>query len=945
MSKMLRIAAMLTMLVGLSWQVEAAELSLICPCQAERVGQTAVKITAGVINTGDTESGELRVSLGGSSSLPIVQLSYRAFRYFPEALKSGWEYSAGTEATVAFQLPRKTYLDSLGRTHLTLGLQEKVDGEWLDRQVVRLGSPVTFPDPEVGGESANFKLFLEGKPSLEIEGSEATLRIPKVVNSSLEAVTISRVVIGHYPSAEFWGKSYYLGLKEDDLSITVEPLSSLTNIEIKGDYSGPRESEPFRHLFLQSENGVEVWETIEAREGNVISTYPFTANSIDFLVDSDDDGVSDFNEDLFNTDPTDATSQPETVVIDVMALYTPAVATAYNNEPEAKILHELEWGNQALRNSNINARFRLVKAQSTNYEGLDLDIALDAVTAQTGVFEGIDAVREEVGADLLVLYVENDPDGELCGLATASGVWASGAGSDGDLGFNTRSQSAAVIPAGCRTNSLTHEFGHNMGLGHDAREETAPVGTFDWSRGHGVDGLFSTIMAYEDGYDYFGPDIQYFSNPEIPCNGQPCGVDKSDLSLGADAALSIRTTMHQVSQLTAGVVDSDNDNSVDEFDNCPNDVNRDQLDTDQDGLGDVCDTDDDGDGVPDTSDAFPLDPSETKDTDGDGIGDNADTDDDGDGLSDALEISIGYDPLNANDATGSSREILWRHAEKGWNTLWSMEANNLVEKNALNTVPDTDWTVAGMADFTGDGLDEIFFRHQTFGWNRLWLIEDGQRTASLVVQSAAKEWQLAVMGDFDGDGDADLIWRNENTGANRYWEMDRETRLRSVAVRGAPLSWRIEASGDFDGDGIQDLFWRNNNGANTIWLMDEEQIKERGAINTVGSFWTIAGTGDVDQDGMEDVFWHNPDSGANSVWLINGTERKGRGTLPSVSSEWRPMAVEEMDGDGMADLLWRNINGQHRLWRMNGTSRSSSTPVNTITDLNWQPAAVGNVSN
>ena len=659
MSKMLRIAAMLTTLISLGWQAaEAAELSLICPCQAERVGQTAVKITAGVINTGDTESGELRVSLGGSSSLPIVQLSYRAFRYFPETLKSGWEYSAGTEATVAFQLPGKTSLDSLGRTHLTLGLQEKVDGEWLDRQVVRLGSPVTFPDPEVGGESANFKLFLEGKPSLEIEGSEATLRIPKVVNSSLEAVTISRVVIGHYPSAEFWGKSYYLGLKEDDLSITVEPLSSLTNIEIKGDYSGPRESEPFRHLFLQSENGVEVWETIEATEGNVISTYPFTANSIDFLVDSDDDGVSDFNEDLFNTDPTDATSQPETVVIDVMALYTPAVATAYNNEPEAKILHELEWGNQALRNSNINARFRLVKAQSTNYEGLDLDIALDAVTAQTGVFEGIDAVREEVGADLLVLYVENDPDGELCGLATASGVWASGAGSDGDLGFNTRSQSAAVIPAGCRTNSLTHEFGHNMGLAHDAREETAPVGTFDWSRGHGVDGLFSTIMAYEDGYDYFGPDIQYFSNPEIACNGQPCGVDKSDLSLGADAALSIRTTMYQIAALTAeagNLGDDDGDGVTNDIDAFPNDP-METRDTDGDGVGDNADAfpndssetvDTDGDGVGDNADAFPDDSSETVDTDGDGVGDNADAfpddssetvDTDGDGIGDNQDL-------------------------------------------------------------------------------------------------------------------------------------------------------------------------------------------------------------------------------------------------------------------------------------------------------------------
>ena len=189
------------------------------------------------------------------------------------------------------------------------------------------------------------------------------------------------------------------------------------------------------------------------------------------------------------------------------------------------------------------------------------------------------------------------------------------------------------------------------GWGHDAREEEAPVGTFDWSRGHGVDGLFATIMAYETGYNYVGPDIQYFSNPEIACNGQPCGVDKSDLSLGADAALSIRTTMYQVSQLTAGVVDSDNDGSDDEFDNCPNDVNRDQLDTDQDGQGDACDSDDDGDGVPDASDAFPLDTNETTDTDGDGFGNNADTDDDGDGVSDD-EDAFPLDPTRSGNTSG-----------------------------------------------------------------------------------------------------------------------------------------------------------------------------------------------------------------------------------------------------------------------------------------------------
>ena len=41
-------------------------------------------------------------------------------------------------------------------------------------------------------------------------------------------------------------------------------------------------------------------------------------------------------------------------------------------------------------------------------------------------------------------------------------------------------------------------------------------------------------------------------------------------------------------------------------------------------IPDCVDTDDDNDGVEDTSDAFPLDPAEWTDTDADGIGNNAD---------------------------------------------------------------------------------------------------------------------------------------------------------------------------------------------------------------------------------------------------------------------------------------------------------------------------------
>ena len=58
----------------------------------------------------------------------------------------------------------------------------------------------------------------------------------------------------------------------------------------------------------------------------------------------------------------------------------------------------------------------------------------------------------------------------------------------------------------------------------------------------------------------------------------------------------------------------------------------------------------DGDGYPDSEDAFPDDPSEWLDTDGDGTGNNADTDDDNDQMTDIWENLYGLDPM-VNDAS------------------------------------------------------------------------------------------------------------------------------------------------------------------------------------------------------------------------------------------------------------------------------------------------------
>ncbi|MGA1819823.1 MAG: hypothetical protein ACMUHU_02320 [Thermoplasmatota archaeon] len=61
-------------------------------------------------------------------------------------------------------------------------------------------------------------------------------------------------------------------------------------------------------------------------------------------------------------------------------------------------------------------------------------------------------------------------------------------------------------------------------------------------------------------------------------------------------------------------------------------------------------SDRDGDGVGDNSDRFPDDANEWRDLDGDGIGDNADTDDDGDQMPDEWETANGLDPEDPSDA-------------------------------------------------------------------------------------------------------------------------------------------------------------------------------------------------------------------------------------------------------------------------------------------------------
>ena len=163
-----------------------------------------------------------------------------------------------------------------------------------------------------------------------------------------------------------------------------------------------------------------------------------------------------------------------------------------------------------------------------------------------------------------------------------------------------------------------------------------------------------------------GTTFNHALSPDSPAidKGSATGTDQRGLTRPfdnpaiANAANGADIGAFEVQEDNA-VVDADGDGISDADDNCPNIANADQADNDGDTLGDVCDSDDDNDGVSDEQDAFPTNPNETVDTDGDGIGNNADTDDDGDGQLDDDETACGSNPLLAsskaadNDADNS----------------------------------------------------------------------------------------------------------------------------------------------------------------------------------------------------------------------------------------------------------------------------------------------------
>ena len=316
---------------------------------------------------------------------------------------------------------------------------------------------------------------------------------------------------------------------------------------------------------------------------------------------------------------------------------------------------------------------------------------------------------------------------------------------------------------------------------------------------------------------------------------------------------------------TVPTEDSDGDGVDDTSDAFPADPDE-WADSDMDGIGDNADLDDDNDGIADTHDRFPFNPAEWADLDGDGVGDNADIDDDSDGVND-VQDAFPSDP----------REWL--------DTDMDGIGNNADTDDDNDGMPD-EWEIAynldpllddGDDDEDGDGianLDEFLT-----GSNPLAVsINQAPYTPLILYPSGSETVPLAPELRLDQFSDPDP----GDTHAWTQWQIIRAVDDLCVFDVASTTSATVLKVPMLILEADTEYYWRarcyDNHGAASDWSVSEyfytEYFTGDGNGNGVPDDQEIPASADLDKNGVPDF----EQVDIKCVELVDGGNQLGIGT-------------------------------------------------------------------
>ena len=625
-----------------------------------------------------------------------------------------------------------------------------------------------------------------------------------------------------------------------EITETLQPYG-LTEITTTIDMGVIPNGHFFFELVLHDAEEVKVSSTVDSIWFGGEITIPSSGLDIshaDYLLDTDSDGIDDLNERLENSDPSNPDEHPPPPIIDVLVLYTSLSLREFNLEASVLVQHHLSVTEYLFERSGSPARFRTV-GLLTHDDVSDLadeesTFALQALPTTEKL-----KLREEYQPDFTLVFRGDNDD--LCGIAEDIGGWHG----RGFIHPHERAEYTEVFldNLNCPVSVTAHEIGHLMGLGHSFVQGS--VGTFHWSRGHGIEGDFGTIMAYARSA-YRADEVDVFSNPDIDCQGTPCGVSHhmSNEDRTANAALSLNITKYQFAK--NGIPDS-------------------EFDVDEDGRGADVDVfpldateweDTDGDRYGDNSDAFPNDPLEWIDTDGDGIGDNSDPDIDNDGRLNLVDAA----PFDADTQTIPLLKIV--SDQDG-----DMFGRTITRINDFDTDGLADLAVAALQNKNPDGVaggTVYLFSFADFTAIPDVEVEPSSSIQLSTLRSAGETWQIHGSTEGEQLGQQLMLINREAASVSSPELLIRgKTSIYLLSLEQNDLNALDSADGNMD---RQILLVNCSIDLKCIQLSEDEDFEP----------FDVSETGDVDDDGLTDLAFLGKGEGGNQALLYaltrNGIE-------------------------------------------------------------------------
>ena len=352
--------------------------------------------------------------------------------------------------------------------------------------------------------------------------------------------------------------------------------------------------------------------------------------------------------------------------------------------------------------------------------------------------------------------------------------------------------------------------------------------------------------------------------------------------------------------------------------------------------------DSDGDGIEDAVDLFP------NDTDNDGLTNDVDPDDDNDGMPDIWELTYGFNPL-VNDANGDldgdgltnlqeytrgsnpttrvskkndyvNNKIagwIWQGVSNGvetesqdWQLTFPLYSTNWAIPNRfyMPTFPDqVNWDIVTTGDFNKDGDADILWRNKTTNDWKIWQMQNGTRIAQTSWTDSfdpTRAWQVIGAGDTDKDGDDDVILNNPSTGEIMIWEMQNHAVVATHAV-GTKAGYLVNRIGDFNKDGDVDLLFRQNGGDTLItWEIENNAFVAERALANTGAGYNPVCAGDFDGDGDDDILLINSSTMVEK-WFVMQNYTRSSQQFGASNVGFVFKGCGDYDGDGDADLFWQ----------------------------------------